>query len=54
MRNIWLDNTKFFLMFLVVLGHVALLVNNNVSHSIYLFIYAFHMPLFFMIAGLFS
>lgn len=49
------DNLKFILMALVVLGHfVDLFVSTSTTcQSIYIFIYAFHMPLFFFISGMF-
>lgn len=55
-RNYWLDNTKFFLILLVVVGHfIEPLINNNkIINDIYNFIYVFHMPLFIFITGFFS
>lgn len=51
--DLW-DNLKFFLIFLVVLGHmVDQFPDSNLFQSIYVFVYAFHMPLFFFISGLF-
>ena len=52
--NLW-DNIKFLLIALVVVGHfVDGLANNyNSFKSIFIFIYAFHMPLFMFISGLF-
>lgn len=49
------DNLKFVLILLVVVGHLADCDTAQVKifRSIYLFIYAFHMPLFFFAAGLF-
>ncbi len=49
------DNLKFILITLVVVGHFAdcFTSQSNVCKSIYLFIYAFHMPLFFFISGRF-
>ncbi len=49
------DNIKFLMITLVVIGH---LVDNftdqsNIFKSIFIFIYAFHMPLFFFVSGLF-
>lgn len=49
------DNTKFFLMILVAIGHLISLDTDG-SHlyrGIYLFIWSFHMPLFIFISGLF-
>ena len=52
------DNLKFFLIFLVVLGHFASAYYNRVGadilKSIYSFIFAFHMPAFFFVMGLFA
>ncbi len=49
------DNLKFFLILLVIIGHLAGCDTTQVKiyRSTYLFIYAFHMPLFLFIAGLF-
>ena len=49
------DNMKFFLILTVVVGHFADAAVNN-SHlfkSIFIFIYAFHMPMFLFCSGLF-
>lgn len=50
------DILKFFLIFLVVLGHAAdfFKVTSDLMHSLLLLIYSFHMPLFIFISGLFS
>jgi fucose 4-O-acetylase-like acetyltransferase len=52
--SLW-DNLKFMAIVLVVVGHFAdyLTESSMISRSIRLFIYAFHMPLFFFISGLF-
>ena len=49
------DNLKFLLMAFVVVGHFAnaFIVSSDYYQSIFLFIYAFHMPLFLFLAGLF-
>ena len=49
------DNLKFVLILLVVVGHFAerFAPTSDVCKSIFLFIYAFHMPLFLFISGLF-
>lgn len=49
------DNLKFLLIILMVVGHFAdaNLSQTNTFRSVYLFIYAFHMPLFIFISGLF-
>lgn len=41
----WIDHAKFFSIFLVILGH------SQVPESAVIFIYSFHMPLFFFISG---
>lgn len=53
-RNIYLDNLKAVLTILVVLGHFieVCLKGSNISKSLFLFIYSFHMPLFLFCAGL--
>ena len=55
----WLDDLKGFAIFLIVLGHVAVTVENistgsvqSISNALFKGIYSFHVPLFFMIAGL--
>lgn len=55
MRNLAVDNAKFALILLVVFGH---LIEPQVSQSEYLYslfkaIYAFHMPAFIVLAGVF-
>ncbi|MBR5111839.1 MAG: acyltransferase family protein, partial [Clostridia bacterium] len=50
------DNIKFFLIFLVVLGHIAD-IYANISFAtgvLRFYIYTFHMPLFLFVSGLFS
>ncbi len=44
-REYWLDIAKSIGIFLVVLGHTS--INENLK----IFIYSFHMPLFFLISG---
>ena len=50
------DNVKFFLIFLVVLGHIADIYANISPWTgiLRFYIYTFHMPLFLYISGLFS
>lgn len=53
------DNIKFFLIYLVVLGHILdmFITNGNTSSNIQamrFYIYLFHMPLFLFISGIFS
>ena len=49
------DNIRFILIMLVVIGHYAdeFKSVNEAFKSVYLFIYAFHMPLYLFISGLF-
>lgn len=56
LRNPVFDNIKFLMIFLVVLGH-ALEPFVGISTSfrtLYTFIYTFHMPVFVIVAGMFS
>lgn len=49
---VWIDIVKFIGIFLVIWGHVHLYVNNSSClDNLNRFIYLFHMPLFFIIAG---
>lgn len=50
------DLLKLFLIFTVVLGHIADFYTGQspVMQSLFLFIYTFHMPLFIFLSGLFS
>ncbi len=48
------DNVKASLILLVVIGHFADVYSSGVYKSAFLFIYSFHMPLFFFVAGLFA
>ncbi len=55
----WLDDLKGFAIFLIVLGHVLATFANmtkalphEVSNVFFKFIYSFHVPLFFIIAGI--
>lgn len=49
------DNLKFLLILLVVVGHFAdsFTAESSSFRALYLFIYSFHMPMFFFISGLF-
>ena len=53
-RIAWLDNVRFILITLVVMGHFADNFANKFDgyKSIFLFIYSFHMPLFIFISGM--
>jgi len=55
-RDYFFDNAKFILILLVVIGHAIepLIAKNHFLHSLYLFIYFFHMPVFIFIAGYFT
>ncbi|MFA1539699.1 acyltransferase family protein [Actinomadura monticuli] len=55
-RDAYFDNVKFFLIMLVVLGHVWEVFRND-SHAVnavYSLVYAFHMPAFVFVSGYFS
>ena len=53
-RIAWLDNIRFILITLVVMGHFAdnFTEKFDAYKSIFLFIYSFHMPLFIFISGI--
>ncbi|KMK75060.1 acyltransferase family protein [Alkalihalobacillus pseudalcaliphilus] len=55
-RNPYFDNLKFFLIFLVVIGHVIspLKGQEDFLYHLYAMIYIFHMPAFILISGYFS
>ena len=50
------DNLKFYMILLVVVGHVTgyFLDYSSLAKGVYLFIYSFHMPVFIFISGLMS
>ncbi|WP_163408409.1 acyltransferase family protein [Flavobacterium ajazii] len=53
-RYIYIDRLKGFTIFLVVLGHIIpVLIEDKGAHKneLFLFIYSFHMPLFFFLSG---
>lgn len=54
MRDNRFDNLKAFLIFSVVLCHLFELFSSTLKYRIYIFIYAFHMPLFIFISGYFA
>lgn len=56
MRNAYFDNVKLLMIFLVVFGHLIepLTKQNHVINTIYKIIYSFHMPIFIILAGVFS
>ncbi|MBE6184743.1 acyltransferase family protein [Heyndrickxia ginsengihumi] len=55
-RNLYFDNAKFVLIFLVVFGHLISPYKNNdgVLFTLYTVIFLFHMPAFILISGYFS
>ncbi|WP_093169812.1 acyltransferase family protein [Sinosporangium album] len=54
-REPYLDNVKFILIWLVVAGHALVpTLDAHSGKSAYIFIFAFHMPLFVMISGYLS
>ena len=54
-RIYFYDNLKFILITFVVIGHFLLhILDYQISKSLFLFIYAFHMPLFIFITGFLS
>lgn len=54
MRNYKMDNIRFFLMFLVVFGHLLELFQGKYRDIIYIVIYTFHMPAFIFLSGYFA
>lgn len=48
------DNLKGFAIFLIVLGHVAYSMNISSLNYFNRFIFIFHLPIFFFVAGYFS
>jgi fucose 4-O-acetylase-like acetyltransferase len=52
-RDPWLDNAKFWLIALVVLGHTltSMVGRLPAAHALYVWVYAFHMPAFVFLAG---
>ena len=50
------DNLKFFLIVLVILGHISdiCISNGSIYKTIFVYIFAFHMPLFVFLVGLFQ
>ncbi len=53
-RNHKMDNIRFLLIFLVVLGHFIELFQGEFSLSLYKIIYSFHMPAFLFLTGFFA
>lgn len=53
-RNYKMDNIRFLLIFLVVLGHFTELFQGGFSLALYKIIYSFHMPAFLFLTGFFA
>lgn len=55
-RNPYFDNAKLILIFLVVFGHMIqpFIDNSNAIHSLYTWMYTYHMPAFIFLAGFFA
>ncbi|WP_050181606.1 acyltransferase family protein [Domibacillus robiginosus] len=55
-RDNYFDNVRFFLIFLVVFGHLLrpYIHNSPFVYALYLAIYSFHMPAFIFISGFFA
>lgn len=55
-RNAFFDNARVILIFLVVFGHMIqpFIGNSNEIHTLYTWIYMFHMPAFILISGFFA
>ncbi|WUI00612.1 acyltransferase family protein [Spirillospora sp. NBC_00431] len=55
-RDAYFDNVKFFLILLVVVGHVweVFRKDSGAANAAYTVVYAFHMPLFVFVTGYFS
>ncbi len=55
-RDHYFDNARFFLIVLVVFGHLlrSFVTENHFLQALYMFIYSFHMPAFVLISGYFA
>jgi len=53
-RNYKMDNIRFLLIFLVILGHFMELFQSDFSLALYKIIYSFHMPAFLFLTGWFA
>lgn len=53
-RNYKMDNIRFLLIFLVILGHFIELFQGDFSLALYKIIYSFHMPAFLFLTGFFA
>ncbi|GAB3048215.1 acyltransferase family protein [Virgibacillus ainsalahensis] len=55
-RNVFLDNAKVLLIFLVVFGHIIqpFIDGSRGMNTLYLWIYTFHMPAFILLSGFFA
>ena len=55
-RDHYFDNARFFLIVLVVFGHLtrSYVNESHIFKALYMFIYSFHMPAFVLISGFFA
>lgn len=55
-RNAYFDNAKWILIFLVVFGHMIqpFITDSKAIHTLYTWMYTFHMPAFIFLAGFFA
>ncbi|KKI93934.1 acyltransferase [Bacillus sp. SA1-12] len=55
-RDSYFDNAKFFLIILVVFGHIirSFIDDSQMLMNVYKFVYTFHMPAFILISGYFA
>ncbi|MES3695799.1 acyltransferase family protein [Mammaliicoccus sciuri] len=55
-RDHYFDNARFFLIVLVVFGHLtrSYVNDSHIFKALYMFIYSFHMPAFVLISGFFA
>lgn len=52
-RNTQIDSLKFFLIFLVLVGHcLDIGLSSYLNNSLFRFIYSFHMPVFVLLSGM--
>lgn len=52
-RIVWIDNLRFFLIVLVVLGHTVQYTHTGYGETlVFRYIYSFHMPLFIFVSGI--
>ena len=55
-RNAFFDNARVLLIFLVVFGHMLqpFIDGSRGLHTLYIWIYTFHMPAFILLSGFFA